>query len=200
MPINPLPLSKTGNMQWKVTTEPSGEPVSVEEVKNYARISSVADDEYLGELIVAVRQVAEGYLGRALITQSITCYMDFWPSNPVGLPRPPAQSITAVRTRDEDGVATTYDSDNYFLVSSHDPALLVIKSSAVAPDNTSLRTVAGYEIEFVAGYGNNATDVPRAIKEGLLLWIASAYDSREIGSAPPPEARKSLDSYKMMRV
>jgi len=184
---------------WKVTTAPAIEPVTVEEVKDFARIDGNDSDSLIDGFIKAAREAGEAYLGRALIQQSITLYMDEWPVNPVLLPRPPLVSITAIRTRYEDGTADTYDSDNYYINANAVVGELIIKFGAVPPLNVD-RYSAGYEVEFLAGYGAAASAIPQTILEGLKLWVTSMYENRVISQTPPPEARMMLDLYKVNRI
>ena len=99
-----------------VTEEPTAEPVSIEQVKRHCRIDSNADDELLTGYLTAARVMAEGYLSRALLTQTL-----LWTMRPsselprdrlrlhgtLELPRAPVQSILSVTTLDEWGNATT---------------------------------------------------------------------------------------------
>ena len=99
-----------------VTEEPTAEPVSIEQVKRHCRIDSNADDELLTGYLTAARVMAEGYLSRALLTQTL-----LWTLRPsselprdrlrlhetLELPRAPVQSILSVTTLDEWGNATT---------------------------------------------------------------------------------------------
>ena len=194
------PVSPDINRFWKVTTPPTVEPRDVEELKDFARIDGSDADSLLKGFIQAAREAGEGYLGRALITQSITLSMDFWPDTPIPLPRPPLASVTAVRTLDEDDVATVYAASNYYLITNSIIGQLAIKFSSTPPVNTSNRAVAGYEIEFEAGYGDAGSDVPQAIREGLKLWATAMYEDRVVGPEPPPEAKRLLDIYKVNRV
>lgn len=51
-----------------VTTEPEGEPTTVELVKQHCRIDSNADDELLAGYLTTARIMAEDYLSRSLLT------------------------------------------------------------------------------------------------------------------------------------
>lgn len=195
-----------GNLTFKVTTEPSIEPITADDVKLYARIDGSSEDTLIESFITAVRKTTEAYLGRALISQTITASLDvfgyfnrvyslgidpysgcdFWRygSQVIELPRPPLISVTEVRTVDEDGTETTYSSDNYYIRTVPEPGQLVIKFEKTPPINTE-RYYGGYEIEFVAGYGTAVTDVPENIKLGMLMWVADVYENRIPVATPP---------------
>ena len=98
-----------------VTTEPNGEPTTVELVKQNCRIDNDADDALLSGYLMAARIVAEDYLSRALLTQTVLWTVR--PSSmmhseqtrlrgPLQLPRAPVQSIVSVTTLDNWGNAT----------------------------------------------------------------------------------------------
>ena len=56
-----------------------------------------------------------------------------------------------------------------------EPGRLVLSASGSWP--TGLRPANAIEIEFVAGYGD-ASAVPDALKQGMLLWIKLLYADR----------------------
>lgn len=190
-------LSKDGNRIWKVTTEPLTEPLTVEEVKEFARIDGTEEDTLISGFIQAARINCEAYLGRSLINQTITMKMDFWPGEVIELPRPPLVSITAVEILDEFDNATTYASSNYYIITESIPGQLVLKRDVSWPFNSN-RDHMGYQIRFVSGYGSSISDVPKPIREGLKLWTADIYENRVVRSKPPPEAE--LDLFKVIRL
>ncbi len=195
----PKDLPKDGNRAWKVTTAPAIEPVTLAELITFGRLDSGVEDTMLEGFLEAARQATESYLGRALIEQSITMKMDWWPGTVVELPRPPLISITKVATLDEDDTETTYSSDNYYVITEGIPGKIILKQSVTAPQNTD-RNYGGYLIEFKAGYGTMANDVPRPIREGIMLWAAAAQATRVLDSKnPPPEAKSKLDLFRVLR-
>jgi len=195
---NPLP--KHGNRAWSVTTEPALEPVTVDELVDFGHIDGGDEDATLAGFIKAARIASEQYMGRALIHQTITVKLDYWPAENIKLPMPPLVSITKVATLDEDDVETEYSSDNYFTILGSGVGRLVLKRSVVAPTNTS-RDYGGYLIRYVAGYGAAAVAIPQTIIESIMLWASSIYATRVIDpKKPPPEAKFGLDLYRVVEV
>lgn len=192
-------LPSDGDRIWKVSTAPAIEPITVEEVKEFARIDGNDEDSLISGFIQAARTNCEAFLGRALIEQTITMKMDFWPGAVIDLPRPPLIAITAVETLDEDDNATEYTSTNYYTVTESIPGQLVLKRDVTWPTNSD-RDYQGYQIRFTAGYGAKATDVPRPIREGLKLWVTDIYENRVIRPEPPPEAMTMLNLYRVLHV
>jgi uncharacterized phiE125 gp8 family phage protein len=198
--IIPKQLPSDGNISWTVYTAPAVEPISLSELKIFARIDGSDEDNLLTQFIVAARQAAEEYLRRALITQTIRATVDFWPeSGSLELPRPPLQSITQIATRDEDGTLTVYDSSYYYAVTEAIPGYVQIKKSYTYPLNYD-RDKAGIIIDYVCGYGTRAQDVPENIRQALYLWATTMYENRVISNDPPPEARAYLDLFRVERV
>lgn len=199
MPIISHDLAYQGNRTWKVTTAPSTELWTTDDFKTFARIDGDDEDDLIDGFIKTARELTEKYLGRALIEQSITLVMDWWPGVEVKLPRPPLISITSVATLDEDDTATTYSSSNYYTDTISEPGRLLLKQSVTHPYNTD-RSYGGYRIIFKAGYGDEVTDVPQGIIDGVAMWAADIYENRIISPDPPPIVVALLNAYKNPRI
>lgn len=193
-------LPKHGNRAWRVSTAPLVEPVTLDELKIFSRIDGDDEDILLEGFIQAGTRATEGYLGRALIEQTIDMKMDWWPGIVVELPQPPLISITKVATLSEADVETEYSSDNYYVIAEGTPGKLILKQSVTAPTNTA-RDYGGYLVRLKAGYGPDPPDVPGPIREGIKLWAAVIQATRVLDSKnPPPEARVLLDLYRVASV
>lgn len=187
------------NVVWKVTTPPVMEPVTVEELKMFARIDGNDENSLLSSFLQSARSLTEGYLNRALIEQTITLKMDSWPGEAIELPRPPLISITAVETLDEDDTATEYSSDYYYIITTQEPGLLILKFGVTPPQNTE-RYYGGYQIRYKAGYGTTASSVPSAIKDSIKQWATAMYENRAIIEEPPMEVKIVLSKYRIMYI
>lgn len=186
----------------KRTTDPAIEPVTAEELDAHLRGDGVLasnEGSFLDSLITAAREYVEEFTRRALITQSYTLVMDAWPSvrndnlgwwdgvregsismgqqGYVELPISPLQSVTSVTTYDDDNSSTVFSSSNYFVDTNAIPGQLILNTGTVWPVFT--RTRNGIEIEYVAGYGDNATDVPGALRIAVKQLAAHWYENRE---------------------
>lgn len=187
------------NPQWIVSSAPVSEPVTVEELKLFARIDGSDEDTLLESFIASVRRLTEDYLNRALIEQTITLKMDLWPCEVIELPRPPLISITAVETLDESGAVTVYSSSNYYTDIHSEPGLLILKNGVTPPQNTE-RYYGGYQIRYKAGYGDSATDVPSAIITCIKQWATAMYENRAVGSEPPVETQTMLELFRIHNI
>lgn len=172
---------------YSITSQPAIEPVTLLEVKGFLKITTSDEDAYLTSLITATRQQIEQYLGRALITQTINLKLDCIKSrNPLWFA--PVQSITHVKIYDAENVASTILNTYYTLINSD-----LIFNSSFSVSDYFLRENYPIEIQYVAGYGANASDVPAAIRQGLLEQIGNIYSCGE--SEMSTKAKILLESY-----
>jgi len=193
-------LDINGNRRWSVTTAPTVEPITLEELELFAKIDGSTEDDLLESLIIGVRGAMERYLGRALLEQTITLTMDFWPGWVIELPMPPLISVTSITTLDEDDTETTYSSDYYYIDVDKDPGRIILKQSVTPPNNTS-RYYGGYKIIYKAGYGDDADDVPSTIRNALKIWCSIVYETRIFTEEPPSEVIGMLeDSYRIPNI
>lgn len=201
MTLNLQQIPLKANRSFSVTTAPTSEPVTLSELKTFARIDTDSEDTLLTEIIKSARILTEKYLGRALIDQTITMYMDQWPNTTVELPLPPLKSVTSVHTIDQDNNFTLYDSSNYYIDSSSYFGRIIIKNGSASPITVSgnLREYQQIRVIYQAGYGS-AAEVPESIKHGVEMWAAAIYEQRAIGTEPPPQLKPLLDNYKVEKI
>lgn len=192
-------LDRKGNRRLYLVTAPAVEPITVAEVKAFARIDGTTEDTLIEGFIEGIRGQMESYLRRALIEQTWAVQMDYWPSDIIELPMPPLISIISVVTLGEDATETEYDSDNYYTITGAEPGEIVIKNGVTPPYNSD-RYHGGYKITYIAGYGNEADDVPQMIREGLKLWVTDFYETRITKSEPPDSVKELVKPYRMIRI
>ncbi|QYR20805.1 phage head-tail connector protein [Paenibacillus sp. sptzw28] len=175
----------------KVITQPAVEPVSLGDVKTQLRydVDDTSPDAILTPLITAAREWSEGYLNRALITQTLELALDEWPcENAIELPRPLLQSVTSLTYTDSDGATTTWDAANY-IVDDYSFVGRVVKKWGIAWPSVQLAVANGIKVRFVAGYGNDATAVPLKIRQAIILLVMHWFEN---GMCDAPAAVVSL--------
>ena len=168
-----------------VTSQPSVEPVTTAEAKQHLRVDTSADDTYIDGLVKAARERVEQYLSRALITTQFTMTLDhfspyiaWWPvsmySSTIYLPRSPVQTVDEIRYVDDGGTQQTLSSTKYRV----DTKRLVARvTPAYAETWPTTRPITNaVEIDFTAGYGDAASDVPEPIKQAIKILVATWYD------------------------
>jgi uncharacterized phiE125 gp8 family phage protein len=203
-------VDKKGNRFLTVITEPTDYPVTVDEIKNFARIDGNDEDSILENFLAGVVENVEAYLGRALITRTYKLFLDEWNSKEIELPRPPLISVSSIVTIDEDDKETEYDSSKYYAVTSSIPGRVLIKQGYATPLNTE-RKASGYAITYNAGYGE-ASDIPYEIKVGIMQWVTMIYENRSMtendfdkngkltGKQVPNEVQKGLRAFRVIRI
>lgn len=164
-------------MRSELTAAPATEPVALGDAKLHLRVSGSDEDDAITLAIERARTEAEDRLGRALITQTWTLYLDAFPDNgEICLPRPPVQSVSSVKYVDTDGTLQTWSSSNYVVDTSGERQRLYLAYEAFWPSIRAERNAV--RIEYVTGYGA-ASDVPAPFRAWMLLRIGDHYEHRE---------------------
>jgi uncharacterized phiE125 gp8 family phage protein len=165
-----------------VITPPDFAVVSLDEAKAQLRVDHDDDNDLIETLIeVATQHIdgSAGWLGRALISQTLELQLDRFPNCGVLLPYPPvAGPVTSVKYDDADGVEQTANSSSYRLVGPSGRPRFELEYGATWP-STRCQTAA-VRIRYVAGYGESGDDVPAPIRHAILLMVSELYQNREI--------------------
>ena len=174
--------------QLKTITPPAVEPITLAELKTVLLIDTTEHDTRLTNLIVACRQQLEKYIHRALITQTLEMRYDYCDILfPLTLWQAPIQSVTSIKLYDTDNAETTWDAANYTVLDSQ---ILWNSSASVEP---SLRHTGAMIIQYVAGYGDAATDVPAGLRQALMDLCQ--FEEECVGCAFPAKIKNQLDPY-----
>ncbi|WP_417693288.1 head-tail connector protein [Roseibium sp.] len=158
---------------------PASEPVSVAQMKAHLRLTGTAEEDLLQEMITAAREYVERETRRALINQTWRLYLDCWPmGRVVPLPVGPVQQVTQVLLYDRAGTVSTLATEAWSLLKGSDPARLKV-APAVGLNVTEMSAI---EIDFIAGYGEAAEDVPSTLCLAVRLLAAHWFENREAGT------------------
>ena len=168
----------------KIKTASVTEPVSGADVRTYLRMDSSAYDTTLDMFATAARTLAEDYTRRSFTSQ--TWYMMLDENaviDSIALARPPLQSVSSVKVYNDAGTLSAAISNTYYTVDTYnDPGWILLNSGYAWP---YMREYNGMLIEFVTGYGLNASDVPAAIRMAITETAANWYnDDRSEGRLP----------------
>lgn len=182
-------------MPLALVTPPAVEPLSPFEAKLRLGMGDEIDDRIVGAFITAARQGidgANGWLGRAINTQTWDLFLDRFPDeysnrergfnpwhehhhharprlNAIPIPLPPFQSIVSVKYFDPDFAMQTLDPATYE-IGEGEPAHLAPAGTAVWPATARMGNAVA--IRFVAGYGDRASDVPETIRMAIALQVS----------------------------
>ncbi|RIK91769.1 MAG: hypothetical protein DCC73_15010 [Proteobacteria bacterium] len=158
-----------------VITPPAVEPVLLEQAIDHLRLSSdAADLAQVSFLVSASRAFMEDHLGRALITQTVEDIFDAWPADEFRLCQP-FQSVSQITYIDADGAWQTLSAALYATVPER--GIIERAYGASWPEVRCQR--GAVRLRTVVGFGASWNDVPRPIRQGILIMTAQMYEHRE---------------------
>lgn len=164
----------------ELVTGPTIEPVTAGDLVDQVRVDVNDELPLMTGYIQAAREhVEQSLLSRAMLTQTWALWLDEWPADGrIRLPyAAPLQSVTNVLYYDEDDTEYTLSTDIYFVNGASRPAEIRRRKNEIWPA-TTLRTVNGIKVTYVAGYAS-AASVPQRWKQAILLLAADLYENRE---------------------
>ncbi|OJU02744.1 MAG: hypothetical protein BGN83_15955 [Rhizobium sp. 63-7] len=173
-------------MTYALIAPPVAEPVTLAEVKAHLRLDGDDEDVLLGALVKVAREHLERCTGLLMLSQAWRLYLDDWPVDGViRIARGPVQSVETVVVYDEGGAALDVPLDGHVLDGGGRPARLVLNQCV-----KTARAVNGIEIDFVAGFGDAAVEVPDTLRRAMLLHVAHMFAYR--GVVPPDSQPASV--------
>lgn len=195
-------------MALRLITPPTVDPVTVGEVKAYARVDTSDDDSLIGNLIKQVTTELDAYQGtlnRAIITQTWELVLDRFPSsNLIEIPFGPVSSVTppTVKYDDVDGIEQTFTTISYQVDYSGLKTRLVLHPDAGWP---SLKdAVATVRVRFVAGNplvaAGGEVAVPWDLKYEIIRLVAWRYDNRTGEPHPPAFWTGPISNYRRVEI
>jgi uncharacterized phiE125 gp8 family phage protein len=195
-------------MSLSLVTEPTEEPVTVDEQKEHMRIDADDnhDDAFIYTCIVAARTWIEGQTRRCMKSQTWDYSIDCgWPRvggmpritlplNPVkaiGDTSPEVFSITYV---DTDGATQTLATSQYTLVSRRYGSYIVPSYNVTWPDVRNVPNAI--TVRFVAGESN----VPEPLNMATMVLATHYYENRETAAKAPEAVESVVSAYRSPRL
>lgn len=170
------------NLQVRIHTDLTTEPVSPTEAKLFCKVTGTAEDTLFTILIKSARQALEEYTQSSFGEKTIhATWVTVPDDNLFELPYGPIISVDNVYWIDEEGTeeAAVLNTD-YWVYGNQDAIVKLGKmwSSGLKSSNT-------VRIEYTAGYGHaNTETLPEPLKLAILKSISTQYEMREdLGSA-----------------
>lgn len=177
------------------TTQPAGEPVSLEEAKLHLRVDHDDEDVRIESLILTARMAAEKRLQRTLLLSGWTLTCDDFGAL-YELPMAPLVAVTSIGYADCAGAPQVLSPTAYCVDPTSEPGRVV----RVGPWPCTARQPAAVTVIYTAGYAA-AADVPEPIRQWILLAVGDLYANREASAERPqvPQdfADRLLDPYKI---
>ena len=168
----------------EVSTAPGSEPITLVQARLHLRLTATGspathpDDDLVDTLITASRELVEGHMSRAIITQTLKMYLDHWPFDGViRLPRSPAKTVTSIQYVDTAGATQTWDSSEYRTDFKSEPARVTLEDGESFPD--LLAVTNNVIVTFTAGYSASPTLVPKHQIAAIKLMLGHLYEHRE---------------------
>lgn len=174
-------------------------PVTLAEAKVGCRVEEDAtfDDATITAMVWAATDLFIQLTGQCLCNETIRLVMDQWPCGPeadqwwdgvregafksilsgantIEFAYKDLVSVTSVTHYNDADVATVYAASNYFVDTIANR--LVLREGVSPPDGT--RSANAIIIEFVAGFGTEANNIPNAIRQGIIQMAAFLYEHR----------------------
>jgi len=168
-------------MNYKVIKPVVMEPLTINEVYSYPRLTGVdrTEELLLKGLITAAREYCEQITRRALATQTIEVYLDHFPcGDRFELPRPPLQSVISVKYTDSGGTENMMAPGTDYLVDGGSNAGKIVLPYGRSWPSFTPYSVNPIVVTYVAGY-DAYNPIPRSIKLAMLLLIGHWYENRE---------------------
>ena len=155
-------------------------------------------DETITLLIEAVTDYAENYTNLTFINNNFRTFRDFF-TNSFELRKSPIQSITNVKFLDIDNILQTVPNTVYRLTETVYQRVFRLPTESWPGDVDNVPDAI--QIEFLAGFGADATDVPANIRMAILAHTVSVFAKAgdccgEVSSVPDV----ALATYKQNRI
>jgi len=177
-----------------VLSSATGQPITVEEVKQQLRIESTLDDQLIESYIDISRRLLENKLGRTLLPTQYKLILPTFPQNstfPIDLPKPPLLSATCSTVPTSTSVCIMYYEDSTILNKSTYVAATAyaVDTGELYPkvypvrDNEWPSTVStdkhdNVQITYWAGYPSR-DKVPEPLKHWMKMKVGALYEIRE---------------------
>jgi uncharacterized phiE125 gp8 family phage protein len=162
-----------------VVTPPDVEPIDRDDIaKLHLKLEDGTTEDALLDIYgQAARERIEQRTGRSLITQGRQIKLDYFPKcNHIELTHGPVQADSVVvKYFDETETEQTLSASDYW-VDYGDITRIVIKN--YWPSTKSERPGA-VTIDYDAGYGDTADEVPSPLKSACLLRLGHLYENRQ---------------------
>ena len=204
---------------YKVTAPPEVTPITLSEVKSFAKISTTTDNSLITMMIEAATEQAEKFTRRDFITRTYKTFRDSFPGDFQGLRsmvhrvnaftdsgnhgfeirRSPLQSIESVKYIDTTGAVIVIPTTVYYSTLEEDYSTLLTQQGQSWPDDEA-EQLQVITVEFKTGFGDEATDIPGDIRNALLQHVTWLYENRgdcDDGTNIPPAAKRTYLQYRI---
>ncbi|TIN82643.1 head-tail connector protein [Mesorhizobium sp.] len=162
----------------RTVTPSAADPVSLAEAKKHLRVVVDDDDTLIEGLISAARSVAEDYVQRRFVEQTVEWVLNDWHCGDIRLPIAPVakDGVTSVKYIDMDGNEQTLSTSLYVVQTWGHSVRIIPSFGAVwplvlsaSPEPIVIRFTVGVAVDKVA---------PN-VKAAINLMLGHLYENRE---------------------
>ncbi|MDC0865193.1 head-tail connector protein [Rickettsiaceae bacterium] len=177
-------MVKNKRVTYQITNTQIKEILSLEEIKNYLRISHDYDDGLIKSLKESAINHAESFTGLSLHKREIIC--DVQNSQSSILPK----YIHIIEVK------------KVWLLRKNEKREITDSFGYIATDTQSLHFECDHigdniTIEYIAGYQDS---IPRTVQHGILMHVASMYEHAEDGASMSDKIRDLYLPYRVMKI
>lgn len=179
-------------MNWidYVSSQPTSEPVTVQDFKDFNRITHNEDDSLILRTLKASRKWCEDYQHRAYVTQTRVMKMDGFPCGPIENLRAPLASVSSIAYIDSAGSSQTWSSAYYQVDTASIPPRVLPTYDQTYPA-TQTGTVNTVTITYVCG--SAVSSVSELAKEAILRMARNLYEGCGMEAAADMQVQQMLD-------
>lgn len=164
-------------MTVSLVTDSAVEPLEVELLREHLRIVHGVEDVALDEIIGAARLYCEKIIGRQFVNASWKLTLDSFPAEFL-LYKVPVSSVTHVKYYDVDNAQQTLvDGTDYETDTDSEPGRIRALPTTSWPSTYDKYNAV--EVQFVAGYGAAASDVPKDFRRAVYFLSGYWYENRQ---------------------
>jgi len=164
-------------MNLRLIEGPEFEPITLDEAKLHLKVDGDEENTLIASLVSAAREFCENFTGRSIARQTFEYITGpfFSSFSIIKLPMPPLIELVSFKYLSANGEEITLIEDSgFYAAKTMEPALLCPDPETGWPVDCALRPDA-VRIRFKAGYA----DVPKSVKQAMLLLIGHFYEHRE---------------------
>jgi len=165
-------------MALTVTTQPTAEPVSVDEAKQHLNLLNNDHDTYIASLIKTARRKCESYTRQACMPTTFEEVFFCWPKYYFELSRSPLVSVDVVSYIDSAGASQTLAATEYTYDAKSRPGRFIRGHEKTLPTLRVTGVASPVAVEYQAGHAT-ADLCPEEIKHAIKLLVGQWFQVRE---------------------
>jgi uncharacterized phiE125 gp8 family phage protein len=165
------------NLQVRIKTDITTDPVSLEEAKNYCKVTGSQDDALIELLLNSAREGLEKYTASTFAQKTIyATWIEIPDDWCLDLPYGPIISVDRVYSIDEEKIEVLQTLNKDYYVYGDTEAIVKVSQFW----STGERVRRSIRVEYKAGYGDTLTEaLPERLREAILKEVATQYKFRD---------------------